>query len=188
MVETLAYQARERLTDLLWQPVETRARCRRSSTRCAPDAVIVDHLAFSARLALPPAASPHADVVLGHPTALPVGDEVYGLPAGLAGGVQPDPAALARAARALRARRATASPREWNAALAVLDPRRRAVALARSPSTATLLLLNYPGELHDPARTALLPPHAFLGSAVRDEPPTPRSRRGSPRAATRSST
>lgn len=32
-----------------------------------------------------------------------------------------------------------------------------------------LLLLNYPEGLHDPARTALLPPHAFLGCAVRDE-------------------
>ena len=33
-----------------------------------------------------------------------------------------------------------------------------------------LLMLNYPAALHDPARTALLPPHAFLGSAVRAEP------------------
>jgi zeaxanthin glucosyltransferase len=32
-----------------------------------------------------------------------------------------------------------------------------------------VLLLNYPQPLHDPARTALLPPHAFLGSAVRDD-------------------
>jgi zeaxanthin glucosyltransferase len=32
------------------------------------------------------------------------------------------------------------------------------------------LLLNYPAVLHDRARTPLLPPHAFLGSAVREEP------------------
>ena len=32
---------------------------------------------------------------------------------------------------------------------------------------ADLTLLNYPEQLHDPARTTLLPPHAFLGSAVR---------------------
>ena len=33
-----------------------------------------------------------------------------------------------------------------------------------------MLLLNYPAELHPPERTALLPAHAFLGSAVRSEP------------------
>jgi MGT family glycosyltransferase len=36
--------------------------------------------------------------------------------------------------------------------------------------TGDVLLLNYPEALHDPERTALLPPHRFLGSAVRDEP------------------
>jgi hypothetical protein len=36
--------------------------------------------AISARLALSSAAVAHAEVVLGHPTALPVGDEVYGCP------------------------------------------------------------------------------------------------------------
>ena len=35
--------------------------------------------------------------------------------------------------------------------------------------TGDLVLLNYPAELHDPDRTALLPPHEFLGSAVRTE-------------------
>ncbi len=36
-----------------------------------------------------------------------------------------------------------------------------------------MVLLNYPAQLHSPERTALLPPHAFLGSAVRrqDVPP-----------------
>ena len=37
-----------------------------------PDAIIVDHLAFSARLALQTGGIPYADVVLGHPSALPV--------------------------------------------------------------------------------------------------------------------
>ena len=33
-----------------------------------------------------------------------------------------------------------------------------------------LVLLNYPGELHGPGAHRLLPPHVFLGSAVRAEP------------------
>jgi MGT family glycosyltransferase len=58
---------------------------------------------------------------------------------------------------------------EWNGALHQLEP-----AAPQSPDafaeTGDVLLLNYPEELHDPQRTRLLPPHAFLGSAVRDEP------------------
>ncbi|KZX22167.1 glycosyltransferase [Rathayibacter tanaceti] len=58
---------------------------------------------------------------------------------------------------------------EWNSALAALDPAAAHSADAFAES-GDVLLLNYPGELHDPARTAQLPPHAFLGSAVREEP------------------
>ena len=36
-----------------------------------------------------------------------------------------------------------------------------------------MLLLNYPGELHDAGRTQQLPTHRFLGSAVRSEPADP---------------
>ena len=55
---------------------------------------------------------------------------------------------------------------EWNTALETLAPQ-------VNPSTdaftehADVVLLNYPEQLHDPQRTTLLPPHAFLGSAVR---------------------
>ncbi|HET8988860.1 MAG TPA: nucleotide disphospho-sugar-binding domain-containing protein, partial [Humibacillus sp.] len=61
---------------------------------------------------------------------------------------------------------------QWNAALAALapgvPPSRDAFALSGD-----VLLLNYPAELHPAERTAALPPHAFLGSAVRAEPPDP---------------
>jgi len=57
---------------------------------------------------------------------------------------------------------------QWNAALAVLDPG-AAPSSDAFAETGDVLLLNYPGALHPPARTALLPPHAFLGSAVREE-------------------
>ena len=60
----------------------------------------------------------------------------------------------------------------------------------RSPSTVTCCCFNYPAALHDPARTALLPPHAFLGSAVRAEPadPTRSTRLARSRRPSRSST
>ncbi|WP_249407722.1 glycosyltransferase [Frigoribacterium sp. CFBP 8759] len=215
MVETLSYQARERLTDLMWQPVATARAVLDVVAAVQPDQIVVDHLAFSARLALVAGGVPFADVVLGHPTALPVGDEVYGCPpdwpaafGGAGAGADPalaggrttvessnhpgtrfDDASVVRAAGDASAVRSDAGAApdgvaglrelcervdasftaEWNAALAELAPH-------LPPSTSAfgehgdLLLYNYPGELADPEREALLPPHVWLGSAVRAEP------------------
>jgi len=110
---------------------------------------------------------PHAGVVLGHPTALPVGDEVYGYPPAWPKAFDPDPDSLA----ALRERCVLvrdAFTADWNAALKSLAPHLDPVIDAFAEH-GDVLLLNYPQRLHDPARTALLPPHAFLGSAVRDD-------------------
>ena len=168
MVATLRYQAEARRNDLLWEPVDRARAVLDVVDRVQPDQVIVDHLAFSARLGLAAAGVPHADVVLGHPTALPVGDEVYGYPPAWPAALTPSEPELAALHRLCRDVRDDFTA-EWNAALHVLAP-------GATPSTdafaehGDLLLLNYPAALHDPARTALLPPHAFLGSAVRDEP------------------
>jgi zeaxanthin glucosyltransferase len=184
MIATLEYQARERLTDLMWQPVETARAVLAVVAAVAPDRIIVDHLAFSARLALVAGGVPYADVVLGHPTALPVGDEVYGCPpewpaafdaaaAGEAGaGAEAEAGAGIAGLRELCERVDASFTAEWNTALAELAP-------DRPPSTSAfgehgeLLLYNYPGELADPAREELLPPHVWLGSAVRTEPVDP---------------
>ncbi|MCS5736009.1 nucleotide disphospho-sugar-binding domain-containing protein [Herbiconiux daphne] len=174
MIETLAFQAEARLSDLMWQPVPTARAVQRVVAEVAPDEIIVDHLAFSARLALTAASIRHADVVLGHPTALPVAGEVYGYPATWPAAFAPDAADLT-ALRQLCERVSDSFTAEWNAALAALA----ALAPALPPSVSAfeehgdLLLYNYPAELSEPARTALLPPHAFLGSAVRDEPLDP---------------
>lgn len=166
MVETLAYQAAERLTDLMWRPVETARAVQRVVAEVQPDQIVVDHLAFSARLALTAARIPFADVVLGHPSALPVAGEVYGYPPAWPEAFEPDPASLA-ALRELCERVSDSFTREWNTALAALDP----TAMPSGSAFAEhgdLLLYNYPSELHDTARA--LPRHAFLGSAVREEP------------------
>jgi zeaxanthin glucosyltransferase len=167
-VQTLAFQARARRDDLLWNPVGVARRVLEVVERVRPDHVVVDHLAFGARLALRAAGIRHADVVLGHPSALTVGDEVYGLPPAFPARIRPSAAELA-GLRALCAEVRDAFTGQWNAALHELapgaEPSRDAFA-----ETGDVLLLNYPGELHAAERTALLPPHAFLGSAVRAEP------------------
>ena len=135
MVATLRYQAEARRADLLWDPVARARAVLDIVDRVRPDQVIVDHLAFSARLALDVAGIPYADVVLGHPSALPVGDEVYGYPPAWPTAFtapESELAALHRLCRDVR----DAFTAEWNAALRCWRPapRRR---WTPSPSTAT---------------------------------------------------
>ena len=168
-VETLAFQAAARGDDLLWDPLTVAREVRHVVERVRPDQVIVDHLAFSARLALSSAGVQHADVVLGHPSALTVGDEVYGYPPAWPSTLHPDPAALADLRRQCEQVRDQFTD-QWNRALAALNPG-ATVSEDAFAETGDALLLNYPGELHRPERTALLGRHAFLGSAVRTEEP-----------------
>lgn len=166
-VETLAFQAAARGDDLLWDPLTVAREVQRVVERVRPDQVIVDHLAFSARLALKSAGVRHGDVVLGHPSALSVGDEVYGYPPAWPRCLQPDPAALADLRRRCEHVR-DAFTQQWNDALSTLNPAAPTSADAFA-ETGDMLLLNYPHELHPPARSAQLGHHAFLGSAVRAE-------------------
>ncbi|CAN5221410.1 glycosyltransferase [soil metagenome] len=166
MVETLAYQAQARLSDFMWEPVRIGRAVQAVVGAVQPDRIIVDHLAFSARLALTAAGIAHADVVVGHPSALPVGDEVYGYPPAWPVAFHPDTDDLA-VLRELCEQVSGSFTADWNAALAELAP--------GSPPSADafqehgdIVLYNYPEPLADRARP--LPPHAFIGSAVREEP------------------
>ena len=90
MVPTLRYQAEQRSTDLLWRPTQVAHRTLRILDTHAPDTILVDHLAFAATIGLRAAGAAYGDVVLGHPTALPVGDELYGVPSAWPPALRPD--------------------------------------------------------------------------------------------------
>ncbi len=166
MLETLGFQARARLSDFMWEPVRIGRAVQAVVAEVAPREIIVDHLAFSARLGLSAAGIRHADVVVGHPSALPVGDEVYGFPPAWPAAFSPEPAALADL-RALCERVSVAFTAQWNAALQELAPQSSPVASAFTEH-GDPVLYNYPEQLADPNRA--LPPHVFIGSAVREEP------------------
>ncbi|MBZ4487512.1 glycosyltransferase [Microbacterium sp. cx-55] len=166
MVETLTYQATERLTDLMWEPVDRARQTLRIIEEVAPDAILVDHLAFSARMALHTAGIPYGDVVLGHPTALPVGDERYGCPPFWPAAFTPEPERVA-ALRELCERVSTGFTAQWNSAAAQLDPTATPVADAFAVHGETVLY-NYPEPLAA-GDGRMLPPRVFLGSTLRGE-------------------
>jgi UDP:flavonoid glycosyltransferase YjiC (YdhE family) len=168
MIPTLRLQAELRRNDLLWRPVEAARAAIEVARAVAPEAILVDHLAFGATLGLRAAGIPHADVVLGHPTALPVAGERYGVPTAWPATFHPDPGELADLGR-LADEVALRFTDDWNRALREVDPAASAVDDAFRVH-GDLVLYSYPAALHDPHRTASLPAaHAFLGSSVRDE-------------------
>jgi len=166
-VATLTYQASERLVDLMWEPAASARATQRIVERVAPDHVLVDHLAFSARLGLDAAGISYGDVVLGHPTALPVGDEVYGCPSAWPAAFDVEPHGVDELRR-LCERVATAFTAEWNRVGRELDTRFRITRDAFAEH-GSLVLYNSPDELVDEERRPLLPHHRFLGSTLRAE-------------------
>jgi zeaxanthin glucosyltransferase len=169
-VATLRHQAVERLTDLMWMPVESARATTDVVSRVRPDQVLVDHLAFSARLGLMAGNIPHGDVVLGHPTALPVGDEVYGLPPAWPAAFHPDPDETAEL-RSLCERVSARFTAQWNDAARELDPGATDLVDAFA-AHGPLVLYNFPAELASTGRGPL-PPHLHLGSTRRTEPVDP---------------
>ncbi len=169
-VATLRLQAELRRNDLLWRPLDTARRTIEVVDAIRPDAIVVDHLAFGATLGLRAAGIPYADAVLGHPSALPVAAERYGVPPAWPTAIRPGPTEVADLER-LADDVGRGFTDAFNEALVALGAASAQVEDAFR-AHGSLVLYNYPAELHDPARTAGLPPaHAFLGSLVRDETP-----------------
>lgn len=165
-VETLRYQADARCHDLLHAPDRVLDRLAVIVREQRPDRVVVDHVAFGARLALHALDMPVATVVLGHPSAL-VGDgEVYGLPPAWPSAMVPEPADLVELAD--RCRR---SVRSLSDAAGELLARRAPQRMPVGDLTATAgspTLLVYPRDLHD-ERRVVAPGTVFLGALVRSE-------------------
>jgi UDP:flavonoid glycosyltransferase YjiC (YdhE family) len=169
MVETLRFQAEARSVDLLWRPRQVALRTMRLVELHTPDAVLVDHLAFGATIGLRAGGIPYGDVVLGHPTALPVGDETYGVPSAWPAALKPDRVEL-DSLRASARGVSEAFTYAYNEALRAVAPGSAAIDDAFA-AHGDIVLYNYPATMHGPVRTALLPRHAFLGSAARSETP-----------------
>ena len=171
MVPTLAYQARERLVDLMWQPVEKARATLGVVDAVRPDAILVDHLAYGARLGLWAGDVPYADVVLGHPTALPVGGRGLRTAAGLAARVPARPGRARPSSTSCAVGSPPGSRREWNAAAPVLAPGIAPVEDAFALH-GPLVLYHYP-ERAGRAGACVAPPAARVPRAAASAPSPP---------------
>lgn len=174
MVATLSHQAVARADDLLWDPLSVAAHVDDVVARERPDAILVDHLAFAATLALRSSDRPFTTFVPGHPTQVPCGDEVYGFPPAWPRAIVTDDAEL-RVLRGLCADVTRSFTDRYNAMLSSLAP-----AVAPVPDAFAAhgedVLYNSCAALRDPAREPCLGEHAFLGSCVRVEAADDRTR------------
>ena len=163
---TLRYQTDARRHDLLNEPDRVLDDLRRIVTHVAPDRVLVDHVAFGARLALHALGIEAAAIVLGHPSALPAAGEIYGLPPAWPAAMRPSGAGLADLER--RCRESTADlAAAANDLITRRAPDRPFVDdLTALPGSPTIYV--YPQALHDPRRP--LPAGSVsVGALVRDE-------------------
>ena len=185
MIATLRYQAERRRHDLLWEPQTVAERLRRIVARIAPEAVLVDQLAFSATAALRGLRVPFLSFLPGHPCQLPARGQIFGYP-------ELRPPAFAASAAALRSLRelctavSTEFTAAYNASTLALDPTAEPLDDAFAAGGTLGTLVNYPCRVG--AHAGRLPHASFLGSCIRsEEPGTPlasfaRARTSKPRA------
>ncbi len=175
MVATLRYQAAARRHDLLWRPLDVGRAVLAVVEREAPDAILVDHLAFAATMALTAQSIPFTTFVPGHPTQLPTADELYGMPIAWPSCIHPDGPDLAalRAECAIVTAEFTERYRETAAALGHRDAAAIGDAFAVHGHD---VLYNSLRPLHPPGR-GLPTVHAFLGACLRDETVEPELQR-----------
>lgn len=163
---TLRYQAEARRHDLMYDPDGVLDRLTAIVDQVRPDRVAVDHVAFSARLALHAMGTRAASIVLGHPSALPSQQEVFGAPDAWPVGMKPGDRELADL-HAL----CDAAVDELKAAADDLVSRRAPELapiddLTRVPGWPTIYA--YPERLHDPSR-AVPANTVFVGSLARSQ-------------------
>ena len=167
-IATLALQADERLTDLLFEPERVVTDVGRLVDDIEPDRLVVDHVSFNSTPAAIGTGRPFTTVVPGHPSQLPVGDERYGLPVSWPTAVAPRPDELDDLRRRCD-RVAERFTERWNRARRATDPGADAVDDA-FVVTGDRVVLHWSAEHHGPNRTALLPPGTtFAGPLTRTE-------------------
>lgn len=175
-VETIAFQARRREHDLLWEPRRVVDDLERIVDEVGPEHLVVDHVSFGSTLAAWAIGRPFVTLVPGHPTQLPVGGERYGLPPHWPTALRPSRHDLLELERLLDDV-GSAFTQHWNDALQSVRP-----SAARVDDAYRVcghrVLHNSVAALQDPNRyptseTGNETGHHFVGPLVTSQPPGP---------------
>lgn len=167
MVATLRHQAAARRHDLLWRPVDVGRAVLDVAQHEAPDAILVDHLAFAVTMALTAGSIPFTTFVPGHPTQLPAAGELYGMPTAWPSCIHPSEPDLAMLRTECATVTAEFTSRYREAATTLGHPDAESIGDAFAVH-GNDVLYNSVRSLHPPHRP-LPPDHAFLGACLRDE-------------------
>jgi MGT family glycosyltransferase len=168
-IATLLHQAEARRRDLLHDPDGVFDRLTEIVAEVRPDRVIVDHVAFGARLALHALDVPAVSVVLGHPSALSAPGELYGMPTAWPSAVVPAATELAELRERCRASVAELAEAA-DEMLSRRAPRRRPIGdLTATGSPAGLPTLFAAPDEWNPAGRPLPAGSVVLGSLTRSE-------------------
>ena len=165
-VATLRHQAEQRLNDLLWQPDAVTEQLAAILDELQPEIVLSDQIAYGASLALRALERPYASLLVGHPSALPVPGELFGLPPYFPATLRVRPDDLA-ALHSLCAHVSKLFAAEFRLALHRLNPHAAPSADPFAAGSPWLTLINYPAELarHRPLAAGA----RFIGACVRHE-------------------
>ncbi len=170
MIPTLRHQAEQRRHDLLWEPHAVAQTLGSIVEECAPDAVLVDQLAFGATAALRGLRVPFLSFLPGHPCQLPASGETFGYPS-----LRPPVITAAEedlhALKELCDEVTSEFTGAYNAVVSSLDPAAPELEDAFAAGGTLGTLVNYPRQLGEHA--VRRPDAVFLGSCVRGEPAVP---------------
>lgn len=148
-VPTLMVQAKHRRLDMLPDPLPIYTQLKEIQQTWRPDLFLVDQLNFSVTLALYALNYPFLTFCPGHPTYIPEGDQVFGVPYAFPACIQPteeEVQALRSQARIVQKEFTTA----FNQFLEQHAPQRELVENAFRLTSPQAILFNYPdfGHLH----------------------------------------
>jgi UDP:flavonoid glycosyltransferase YjiC (YdhE family) len=171
-IETLTLQALERQRDMLAEPERVLDEIGRIAADEAPDLFVVDQLSYAATLALYTLDLPFVTFCTGHPTYVPQGDQLFGVPYAWPEGMCPGKSELA-SLRFINRKVEQQFTAECNRVIGSFSRTRTPVANAFRLTSTRAILFNYPdfGHLQGAGHTGTH--KIFVGYAFEPDTPHP---------------
>ena len=160
-IETLMIQTRDRQYDMLFDPDKLRSDIQKIHKQESPDLWLINQLSYSVTLALYCLRLPFVTLCIPHPTTIPDGKKIYGVPAQWPKAFKVNQEKLARLKEAARKVEKEFTD-EFNSKIERCDKKLKPVSRAFSLTSSDLILYNYPDLSNIDDRSAS-PKKIFMG-------------------------